>query len=77
MVMTPLHQKAPLSVIIFLAKKKFLVLQALQIKSFAGHNSLRKTVNLIQNLHFLGLSSYFLQGGALLLSECLCDLLFL
>ena len=53
-----------------------LVLQALQIESFAGHNSFRKTWNLIQNLHFLGLSSGMSQGGALMLSEFLFDLFF-
>ena len=54
-----------------------LVLQSLQIESFAGHNAFRKTWNLIQNLHFLGLSFGMSQGGKLLLSEVLCNLLFL
>jgi len=44
---------------------------------FAGHNSFQNTWNLIQNLHFLGLSSDMSEGGALLLSKLLLDLPFL
>ena len=46
------------------------MLQALNIESFAGHNSFRKMWNLIQNLHFLGLSSGMLQAVALNIRCC-------